>query len=278
MLVATDDDVRPDPDWLEELLRPFARADVGAATGNVLPAELDARSQRLFEQYGGLGRGFEPRVFDAAWFERHRTAAPTWLIGATANAAFRASALRDPRVGLMDEALGPGMPSGVGEDTYLFYRLLKAGWAIAYTPDAAVWHRHRDTVGGLRRQLYDYSKGHTAYHLTTLLRDGDLRAAVYLARNLPRSHLWRIAQRLRGRTDYPLGLNLLEIRGNLAGPLALWRSRRRVAREGGSGRPRGPRRPYAAPEAPARRLHRRGGWSRPSPLGPRTSSGRARHR
>ena len=43
----------------------------------------------------------------------------------------------------MDEALGAGMPTGCSEDTYLFYKILKAGYTLVYEPSADVWHRHR---------------------------------------------------------------------------------------------------------------------------------------
>ena len=58
------------------------------------------------------------------------------------------------------------MPTGCSEDTYAFYRVLRAGYAIAYEPAAFVWHRHRADMRSLRRQIYSYAKGHTAYHLT----------------------------------------------------------------------------------------------------------------
>jgi GT2 family glycosyltransferase len=235
IVVATDDDVIAPPDWLEKLLAPFAQPEVMVVTGNTLPLELETEAQRLFEAYGGLGRGGERRVADGKWFKRCRAAPPTWSLGATANAAFRASIFNHPQIGLMDEALGPGMPSGVGEDTYLFYKVLKAGYTIVYEPEAQVWHKHRREMPELRRQLFDYSKGHVAYHLTTLLRDGDWRAAINLAILLPAHHLRRALGRLSGRSDYPLSLTWLEVTGNLAGPWALWKSRRRVRREGKSG-------------------------------------------
>jgi glycosyltransferase involved in cell wall biosynthesis len=236
IVVATDDDVTLPPVWLERLIAPFVAADVMAVTGLVLPLELESAAQRLFELYGGLGRGFEARRFDNAWFTGiERRAVPTWEIGATANAAFRASIFCRPEIGLMDESLGPGMPSGVGEDTYLFYKILKAGDVIAYEPSAYVWHRHRRDLPALRRQLYDYSKGHVAYHLTTLLRDGDRRALWELAVNLPYGRARRLRRWLRGKRDYPLSLILIETAGNLMGPWGLWRSRQRVAREGPSG-------------------------------------------
>jgi len=234
LVVMTDDDVTAPPDWLEKLVSPFARHDVAVVTGNVLPLELETQAQRLFEIYGGLGRGFERKEADAAWFQRSRRVVPTWRLGASANAAFRSSLFTDPGVGLMLEALGPGMPSGVGEDTYLFYKVLKAGYTIVYEPSAYVWHRHRSNMDGLRRQLFDYSKGHVAYHLTTLLRDRDLRVLVYLGFRLPLGHARRIAARLRGRSQYPLRLSLLELKGNVTGPAALWRSLQRVKREGTS--------------------------------------------
>ncbi len=234
VLVCTDDDVTFSPGWFEALLAPFARADVGAVTGNVLPSELDTPAQRLFEAYGGLGRGEAARVLDPALFASWRGAVPTWDYGATANAAFRRRALADPGVGLLEESLGPGMPSGVGEDTYLFYRLVKQGWSIAYTPDAVVWHRHRRQMADLQEQLRAYSTGHVAYQLTTLARDRDLRSLARIGYGLPRDHASRALRRLRGRSRYPLRLLWVEVRGNLAGPLALWRSLRRVRRLGRS--------------------------------------------
>ncbi len=234
VLVCLDDDVTASLGWFDALLAPFARADVGAVTGNVLPLELDTAAQRLFEAYGGLGRGERARVLDPALFESRRGAVPTWEYGATANAAFRRRALLDPGVGLFEESLGAGMPAGVGEDTYLFYRLVKRGWSIAYTPDAVVWHRHRRGMQELEGQLRAYSSGHVAYHLTTLFRDGDLRALARMGYALPRTHASRTVDRLRGRSSYPLRLIWVEVRGNLAGPLALWQSRRRVRRLGRS--------------------------------------------
>jgi GT2 family glycosyltransferase len=213
---------------------PFERDDVMIVTGNVLPAELDTDAQRLFESYGGLGRGFTRRVADGEWFRRWRRAVPTWELGCTANAAFRASIFKMPEIGLIDEALGAGTPTGCSEDTYVFYRVLKRGFAIVYEPRALVWHRHRDTMRALRQQIYRYSKGHVAYHLTTWLNDGDRRAFVRLLYELPRTYARRTYQRLRGSSEYPLSFIALEVLGNLAGPWALWRSRRRVRRLGRS--------------------------------------------
>jgi GT2 family glycosyltransferase len=240
IIVTTDDDVRVPIDWLEKLVAPFVRSDVMIVTGNVLPLEQNTTAQRLFEVYGGLGKGFEGFEAHQAWFGSFRgQAVPIWKLGATANAAFRPAIFSHPRIGLLDETLGPGTPTGVGEDTYLFYKTLKAGYALVYEPAAYVWHNHREDLAGLRQQLYRYSKGHVAYHLTTLFRDHDFRALLNLCVHLP---AWRIKQiiktvrdRLLGRKNvYPLALVWLEIAGNLAGPWSLWRSWRRVRRDGRS--------------------------------------------
>jgi O-antigen biosynthesis protein len=233
IVVATDDDVVAPETWIEKLVEPFARADVMAVTGHVLPLQLETEAQCRFEAYGGLGKGFAPFEADPAWLRSTRDAAPTWRLGATANAAFRAAVFRDPAVGLMHEALGAGMPTGCSEDSYLFYRILKAGGTLVYEPSAWVWHRHRESMASLRRQIRAYSTGHVAYHLVTLT-DGDRRALVRLLYSLPRHLVVRAVQRVRRHSDYPLSLIALEILGNLMGPIALWRSLRRVRRLGPS--------------------------------------------
>jgi O-antigen biosynthesis protein len=234
IVIATDDDVTMPPGWLEKLIAPFINPDTMAVTGNILPLELETAAQRLFEAYGGLGRGFETMVVNGNWFRQFASAVPTWKLGATANAAFRSAIFTHPQIGLMDEALGPGMPTGCGEDTYLFYKILKAGYTLVYEPAAYVWHRHRRDLAALRRQLYNYSKGHVAYHFTTLMHDQDRRALVRLGIRLPQTYLQRVKDRLLGRGDYPVSLILLEVAGSLVGPWALWRSRRCVKREGRS--------------------------------------------
>jgi O-antigen biosynthesis protein len=236
ILIATDDDVTMPPNWIETLVQPFARADVMIVTGNVLPLELENRYQQAFETYGGLGRGFKPKEITGDWYDASSyIACATWSLGATANAAFRASIFSHLEIGLMDECLGPGMPSGVGEDTYLFYKTIKAGYTLIYEPKSYVWHKHRNTEAALKKQLYAYSKGHVSYNLTTWLRDKDWRGLVQILFYLPYYHLERIKDCLLGRSRYPFSLIWVEIKGNLAGPWSLWRSRRRVAKEGRSG-------------------------------------------
>lgn len=237
IIITVDDDVVAPSDWLEKLITPFVRADVMCVTGNVFPFELRTVPQHLFETYGegGLGRGYTRFEVDRSWFDKPSfQPVPTWKLGGTANSAYRRSVFFREDIGLMDEALGPGMPSGVGEDIYLFYKILKANGTIVYQPGAYIWHKHRRSMAELRRQIYGYSKGFTSYQLTTLLKDGDYRALPSLAVELPRHRLRQIWRWIRGDRYYPLSLILLEWRGNLSGFWALWRSRRIVEAQGRS--------------------------------------------
>ncbi len=234
IIIATDDDVTLPSDWLEKLIAPFTRSDVMAVTGNTLPIEIETKSQWLFENYGdgGLSRGFNRFEGNRDWFCRWPHAVPAWLLGATANAAFRSSIFHHTEIGLLHEPLGPGMPSGVGEDTYCFYKVIKAGYTLVYEPTALAWHTHRRTMAALHRQIYNYSKGIISFQLTTLLRERDFRVLTMLIMDIPKWHISRIRDRLKGLTDYPLPLQWLEIKGHVAGPWSLWRSHVRVRNEG----------------------------------------------
>ncbi len=233
IIVCTDDDVIFAENWLDNLLKPFERPQVMSVTGCTLPKNLEAASAELYEEYGGLFRGFGRIDYTQDVFRRQKYRyLPTWRIGATANAAFRAEIFLNPQIGPFDEGLGPGTPAGVGEDTYLFYKILQQGYACAYEPLALVYHSHRREMKALRKQLFDYSKGHISYHLTTLLRDHDQRALLYLAVILPGKTLRRIRWRLQSFTFYPLDLLALEIWGYLNGPVAYFKALRRARKLG----------------------------------------------
>jgi GT2 family glycosyltransferase len=226
-----DDDMEATPGWLEALLAPFDRADVMVVTGNTLPARLETRAERLFDLYGGFSRGFHRREFNEDWFHQRRwRAVPTWQLGGSGNAAFRRELFSRREVGAFSPLLGAGVPTGVGEDTKLFYDVLHAGFVIVYEPAAVAWHHHRVTMPELRRQLYAYSRGHVAYHLTTFIDRRDRRALVRIFAELPLAFLRRVWARLRRKSAYPLGLLAVEFAGTLAGPWSLWRAHRRARR------------------------------------------------
>jgi GT2 family glycosyltransferase len=171
-------------DWIGRLAACFVDPAVVAATGLVLPAELDTEAQLVFERdLGGLGRGYEPRRFDGAWFARHRRrGVPVWQIGAGANMAFRRAAVR--AVGGFDERLDAGA-AGCSGDSELWYRLLAAGGVCVYTPAAVVHHHHRATLPELRRQVHDYMRGHVTALLVQFERHRHWGNLYRLAIGLP---------------------------------------------------------------------------------------------
>ncbi|WP_254711740.1 glycosyltransferase family 2 protein, partial [Streptomyces sp. TRM64462] len=169
VLAFTDDDVIADPHWLTALTAPFA-ADprIGCVTGLILPARLRTPAQVLLESHGGFAKGFAVRDYDP-----HRPPPDEPLFpftagrfGSGANMAFRTRALK--AVGGFDPATGTGTPARGGDDLYGFVRVLTAGHRLRYTPDAVVWHHHRETWQDLRNQAYGYGAGLTAC-LTALL-------------------------------------------------------------------------------------------------------------
>ena len=232
IILTTDDDVTVPPDWVENTVAPFSRHDIMAVTGNVLPIELETEAQHVFEKYGGLGRGFQRFEADSKWFQSfRRRAVPTWNLGACANAAFRATIFKHSEIGFFDETLGAGTPTGCSEDSYLMYKILKANYSIVYEPSSFVWHKHRNNMSSFRRQIYNYSKGHVAHHLITLIRDKDLRGLFRIIAELPLNNINRIRKSVMGKSSYPLSMILLEMAGNFAGPWALFRSWLNVKRQ-----------------------------------------------
>lgn len=230
--VFMDDDIVAPPDWIERLIAPFTDESVGAVTGNVFPYELDSPTSKLFEGYanGGFNRGFSRWEADSQWFHSHRIGgAKTWLLGGSGNAAIRRNLLMSPEIGKFQTYLGAGVPAGSSEDSYLFYKIIKMGYSVAYEPTAYVWHKHRQNMKALGYQLFNYSKGFVSYHLTTLFRDGDLRSIPSLI-HLPWWHIKRTILRIAGKSSHPVKLIMLEALGHLVGPFALiqghWRARK----------------------------------------------------
>jgi len=240
IIAMVDDDVEVEPGWLEALLAPFERRDVIGVAGTVLPASLASESACEFEAYGGLDRGPDSWDCGPGWFvSRSRRALPTWQLGGTANFAVRASYFEGRPERHLAEWLGPGQPSGVGEDTLLFYQILAAGGTIAYRPQAVVRHHHRASMEELGKQVYNYSKGHIGYHLTTLVMHRDTRALNRILLELPWWMVRCVWRRLRGDRRRSWRVLGLEVAGYLVGPWSLWRSWRGVRRAGAGARREG---------------------------------------
>lgn len=159
IIAFTDDDVVVHPDWLKRLQLCFKNPEVMAITGLILPAELETESQLIFEiGLGNFGWGYHTKVFDSKFFQATKyLGVPVWRIGAGANMAFRSCCFE--RVGNFDERLGAGA-SGCSEDSELWYRILAEGGVCLYEPTAVVFHYHRREIDSLKRQMYQYMRGH----------------------------------------------------------------------------------------------------------------------
>lgn len=221
----TDDDVIVDRNWLARLVKPFTLSQhIACVTGLVLPFELESEAQVLFEKFAGFSKG---KSFDSVIYDNrvHVPDDPLYpylpaVFGAGANMAFSTAALR--QVGRFDETLGPGTLPGCSEDTDYFFRVIEAGLAIAYEPQAIVRHKHRRDMRSLERQLRSYGSGFSAFiaklvvsdvrHLARLLRRL-IPAAQYLFSS-------RSPRNSRKGKRYPWSLTLHEYSGMLLGPFA----------------------------------------------------------
>jgi GT2 family glycosyltransferase len=139
IIAYTDDDCTVAPGWLAGLDSAFASVpDVALAFGTTKAAEHD-REQGTIPSYtvakSAIHRGL---------------ASKPHIEGMGACMAVRADAWR--QIGGFDDQLGAGTPLASAEENDLSIRLLRAGFAVAETPEAEVTHhgfRRRPEVAGL---------------------------------------------------------------------------------------------------------------------------------
>lgn len=169
----TDVDCRPDPDWLRNLLPPFADPQVGLVAGEVLPLAPATWLERYAARRGILS-------------QRHTLAHRFLPYGQTANLAVRRSPL---------EAIGlfrPHLTSGGDAD--LCWRILQTGhWQIRFAEGAIARHRHRATLPALWEQWQRYGRSDAHLHelhgsapmRSLTLQDALARLARWLLKELP---------------------------------------------------------------------------------------------
>jgi GT2 family glycosyltransferase len=224
----TDDDVVVDRFWLCELMRGVESVDnVGCVTGMIFPAELETWPQLLIEEFGGFNKGFRRQIYDLCRNRPHDRLYPyaSGRFGSGANMAFRREALQ--RIGGFDPAIGTGTPALGGDDLAAFFRIISADYSLVYEPAAIVHHSHYRDFASLRRQIYGYGVGFTAY-LTKILLDHP-RLLLDVAAKVPLGMRYALSARSgkneKKGADYPAELTRLERRGMLYGPIAYARSR-----------------------------------------------------
>ncbi len=190
--VFVDDDVRPEPGWIEPLLAAFAPG-VDVVCGLVLPETLGAQAQIAFQyELGFGGMGHLPLMFDREFLDKAGGSPPVWEIGAGANMAVRRQRVLE--LGGFDERVGPGAAGGCGDDSEYWHRVLHAGGSIVYEPLSVVRHRHRDSWADLKRQAYGYGFGHIVALFAQYGRQRDRRD---LRRALLTMPLWIFRRALK---------------------------------------------------------------------------------
>lgn len=223
LLAFVDDDVVVDRYWLVELARAFAvDAKVACVCSLIMPLKLSTPAQIWFEEYGGFSKGFTRRVFDLA---AHHPRTPLYpynagSFGAGASVAFTAQFFR--QLGGFDPRLGGNGPARTGEDIELFFQVIQQGYQLVYEPRSLLYHLHRADYAGLRRQLYHYGVGMTAF-LTKSIIDHPHLLFDFLSK-VPAGLALLLHQRSpknkKKSAGYPQELTNSELRGMLYGPLA----------------------------------------------------------
>jgi GT2 family glycosyltransferase len=233
LVAFTDDDVVADARWLERIVAAFRCApDVVCVTGMIVPYELETSAQVLLEGYAAFNKGAERRIFDLGPNRPDDVLFPfaAGKLGSGANMAFTRAVLEELEG--FDPALGAGTRARGGDDLSAFFEVIQRGHRLVYEPTAIVHHRHGDDFHALKRQVYGYGVGLTAYLTKCVLdRPHLLPGAV---RRLPAaaSHVLKPGspKNTRRPAGYPPRLVRLERLGMLAGPFAYVASRRRRGR------------------------------------------------
>ena len=183
ILVFTDADCRPEPQWLMEIVQPFTDPEVGIVAGEIVSAACETFLERYSDYVEVLS-------------QKHTLQHSHSPYGQTANLAVRRDAFE--QVGLFRPHLT------TGGDADMCWRILQGGhWQLRLVEEARVAHRHRATWKDLRSQWKRYGRSNRYLHqlhgvalmqrpywkemAMTLLR--------WLLKRLPRS-LWQV---LRGR-------------------------------------------------------------------------------
>lgn len=144
ILVFTDADCRPEPEWLARLVEPFESASVGLVVGEIkaLPGhswlEQYAERRDILSQKFTIAHAFYP-------------------YGQTANLAVRTVALQ--KSGLFRPYLT------TGGDADLCWRIQLSGdWQLHFAADAVIRHRHRSTLSALQSQWQRYGRSNRYLH------------------------------------------------------------------------------------------------------------------
>ena len=146
IVVFTDDDCYPPPEWLGRLIRHFERPEVAGVGGpNIAPPD----------------QSFLGKVVDVAFASKGMTQGTRYGLtgGALTEIEHNPGCNSAYRKSVLDEA--GGLPSGsIGaEDVALDYAVTRLGHRLWFDPEAVIYHRRRDRFAPLSRQMHSYGRG-----------------------------------------------------------------------------------------------------------------------
>ncbi len=227
ILVFADDDMTVDRFWLAELVKAFNNTeDVACVTGLIIPAELETPSQLLFAGH------LDSRGYNSNWsftrhiFEKRRRHIHLYKVawfGAGASMAFKAAFLRS--IDGFDLALGTNGMVQSGEDIAAFFQVIMHDHKLVYEPAALGYHLPRREYENLRKQIYNYGVGATAYVTKNVLEYPQLLFDLLtkVPYDLIRNGLARSFKSEGEPVPYPRELRKLLHKGMLIGPFVyIW--------------------------------------------------------
>ncbi|MEH2135768.1 glycosyltransferase [Nostoc sp.] len=211
IMVFTDADCRPQPQWLDALIQPFVNKEVVIVAGEILALpgktllEQHADREETLSQKHTLNHAFRP-------------------YGQTANLAIRRIALE--KAGLFRPYLT------TGGDADICWRILRENIGrLEFAPDAIVQHRHRATLQELQSQWRRYGRSNRYLHElhgVDLMREMTpkeygYRLLRWLLKEIPRDIKKALAQPTAGITSQATLVDLLNT------PIGLFTARARTA-------------------------------------------------
>ncbi len=144
IIAFTDADCRPETQWLENLVKPFADLEIGITAGEILALP----GNTLLEKHAARENTLS---------QKHTLAHPFCPYGQTANLAVRRQILA--QVGLFR----PYLTSGGDAD--LCWRILReTSYKMYFAENAIARHRHRSTIKQLESQWHRYGESNKYLH------------------------------------------------------------------------------------------------------------------
>lgn len=162
ILVFTDMDCRPYPNWVEEMVKPFATSSVGIVAGELIALKGDSILEKYAERV---------EIMHQKFLLEH----PFCPYGQTANLAIRKKILE--KVGLFRPYLT------TGGDADICWRIQReTDFKLEYAPKAIIQHRHRSNFKSFQSQFRRYGSSNRYLHElhgVELMRECTVKELVY---------------------------------------------------------------------------------------------------